>query len=336
MSFSELVGQNEAKQRLGVPLVGEPGHAFLLVGPQGIGKKTLGREFAKGLLCSHPTENGGCGTCPNCIYMREHTHPDYKELLLPPGEKNIKVADVRSKILGDVGIMSQIASRKVYLIDADALAEEGQNALLKTLEEPPKHVVFILTVSDESKLLPTILSRTVSVRLLPNTEKEVVDVLKKNDPDILPKEAELFAHFSGGVIGSAMGLSQTDWLVNDYEEVTDFLLRLPEISKTELLTDVYSFFDEEKEHFRDVLTLMDMVLGEMAVLSLSPDSDRLHDKVKKDKMVNVIKRYKINPARIGKMSSVLTVASRAEKANGNYEMIVCRMLLALKKECTDG
>ena len=159
MSFSELIGQYEAKKRLGVPLVGQPGHAFLLIGPSGIGKKTLGREFAKGLLCSHPTENGGCGTCPNCIYMREHTHPDYRELLLASGEKNIKVADVRSKILSDVGIMAQIATRKVYLIDADGLAEEGQNALLKTLEEPPSHAIFILATTEVHKIPITILSR---------------------------------------------------------------------------------------------------------------------------------------------------------------------------------
>ena len=201
MAFSELIGQNEAKQRLGASLLSEPGHAFLLVGPSGVGKKTLGREFAKGLLCSHPTKDGGCGKCPNCTYISAGTHPDYKELLLPSGEKNIKVADVRSKILSDVGIMSQIAERKVYLIDADGLAEEGQNALLKTLEEPPKHVVFILTVSDESKLLPTILSRTVTVRLLPNKEEEVYEALRKRNEELSEEDARLYAKFSNGVIG---------------------------------------------------------------------------------------------------------------------------------------
>ena len=331
MAFSELIGQSIAKQRLGVPLTAEPGHAFLLVGPPGIGKKTLGREFAKGLLCSHPTADGGCGTCPNCIYMREHTHPDYRELLVTPGEKNIKVAEVRSKILADVGIMSQIASRKVYLIDADYLQEEGQNALLKTLEEPPKHVVFILTVSDVSKLLPTILSRTETVRLLPNTEEEVRLAVTKKNPDILPQEAQLFARFSNGVIGYAVDLSESDWLVNDWEEVTDLLLRLPEISKTELLTDGYSFFDEEKEHFPDILALMNMVLDEMAVVITSPNFEALRGEDKKDKMVNMVKKYHIDMGKIGKCSEALTTAARAYKANGNFEMIVCRMLLALKE-----
>ncbi|MBO4928038.1 MAG: hypothetical protein J5379_07300 [Clostridiales bacterium] len=336
MAFSELIGQSDAKMRLGKPLVGEPGHAFLLSGPSGIGKKTFAREFAKGLLCSHPTADGGCGTCPNCVYMREHTHPDYKELLLPSGEKNIKVADVRSRILSDVGIMSQIASRKVYLIDADGLAEEGQNALLKTLEEPPKHVVFILTVSDESKLLPTILSRTESVRLIPNTEEEVKKVLESRNPDILPEEAALYARFSNGIIGYGLDLAETSWLINDWEEVTDLILQLPSISRTELLTEVYSFFDEEKEHFLDILALMNMVFDEMAIAVVSPKSDRLQGENKKDKMVEMIRKYKLNAEMIGRCSAVLTSAAKASRVNGNFEMIVCRMLLALKKECSNG
>ena len=336
MAFSELIGQNEAKKRLGASLTGEPGHAFLLVGPSGIGKKTLGREFAKGLLCSHPTENGACGSCPGCHYMQAGTHPDYKELLLPQGEKNIKVADVRSMILSDVGIMSQIAERKVYLIDADGLAEEGQNALLKTLEEPPKHVVFILTVSDESKLLPTILSRTVSIRLLPNTEEEVKEAILRRNPDTLPEEAQLFARFSNGVIGYALNLCESNWLINDWEEVTDLILRMPEISRTELLTEVYSFFDEEKDHFRDILSLMSMVYDEMAICATDSSSVCLHGEEKKDKMVTVIRKNHLDVQKIGKCNAILTTAAKAHKANGNFEIIVCRMLLALKKENMNG
>ncbi len=336
MAFSELIGQNEAKQRLGASLLSEPGHAFLLVGPSGVGKKTLGREFAKGLLCSHPTKDGGCGKCPNCTYISAGTHPDYKELLLPSGEKNIKVADVRSKILSDVGIMSQIAERKVYLIDADGLAEEGQNALLKTLEEPPKHVVFILTVSDESKLLPTILSRTVTVRLLPNKEEEVYEVLRKRNEELSEEDARLYAKFSNGVIGYALGLSESNWLISDWEEVSDLILRLHEISRTELLTDVYSFFDEEREHFPDILSLMSMVYDEMAICATVPDSPCLHGEQKKDKMVTVIKKNHLDAAKIAKCNAILTTAQKAFMANGNFEMIVCRMLLALKKENSNG
>ncbi len=336
MAFSELTGQIDAKTRLGNSLLGEPGHAFLFVGPSGIGKKTLAREFAKGLLCSHPTKDGGCGTCPNCIYMREHTHPDYRELLLPAGEKNIKVADVRSRILSDVGILSQIAERKVYLIDADGLAEEGQNALLKTLEEPPKHVVFLLTVSDDSKLLPTVLSRTVSIRMVPSTDEEVYSVLRKKDPDILEEEAKLYSRFSRGIIGYAMSLMETTWLVDAWEEVMDLVLTLPEKTRADLLTDTYTFFEEEKEHFPDLLALLDMIFDEMAILIVAPQSPCLHGEDKKDKMMSVIKKNKLRVSQIERCSKVISTAAKAFRANGNFEILVCQMLLALKKEYMNG
>jgi len=335
MAFSELIGQIEAKERLGSSLLAEPGHAFLLIGPTGIGKKTLAREFAKGLLCSSPTKEGGCGTCPNCIYMREHTHPDYRELLLPKGEKNIKVADVRSKILSDVGIMSQIAERKVYLIDADGLAEEGQNALLKTLEEPPKHVVFLLTVSDETKLLPTVLSRTVSIRMTPNKEEEVFTFLKEKNPDILDEEARLYARFSGGIIGYAQNLAETTWLINCWEEMSDLILTLPQKSRTELLTETYTIFDSEREHFPDLLALMNMFLDELVVLILDPKSKNLQGEGKKDKMLTMISKYGITVEKCAKCSSQLGKTLNAFRANGNYEILVCQMLLALKG-CING
>ena len=333
MAFSELIGQLDVKERLGSSLLGEPGHAFLLIGPSGIGKKTLAREFAKGLLCSAPTKNGGCGTCPNCIYMREHTHPDYRELLLPQGEKNIKVAEVRSRILSDVGIMSQIADRKVYLIDADGLAEEGQNALLKTLEEPPKHVVFLLTVSDESKLLPTVLSRTVSLRLVPNTEEEVYSFLKKKNPDILDEEARLYARFSGGIVGYAIDLMETTWLVDAWEDMQELILNLPNKSRMELLTEAYALFPQEKEreHFPDYLALMNMIFAEMASLICDPKSPNLQGESKKDKMLTMISEYGVTIEKIDRCSRHLGEALKAFRANGNYEILVCRMLLALKR-----
>ncbi len=333
MAFSELTGQLEAKERLGSSLLGEPGHAFLLIGPAGIGKKTLAREFAKGLICSAPTKDGGCGTCPNCIYMREHTHPDYRELLLSKGEKNIKVAEVRSKILADVGIMSQIADRKVYLIDADGLAEEGQNALLKTLEEPPKHVVFLLTVSDDSKLLPTVLSRTVSLRMVPNTEDEVFAILKKKNPDILDEEARLYARFSGGIVGYALDLMETTWLVDAWEDMMDLVLDLPNKSRMELLTHAYESFpqEKEKEHFPEYLTLMSMIFGELATLICDPKAPNLQGESKKDKMLTMISDHGLTIEKIDRCSRHLGEAMKAYRANGNYEILICRMLLALKR-----
>ncbi len=113
--------------------------------------------------------------------------------------------------------------------------------------------------------------------------------------------------------------------------MTDLLLRLPVTTKTELLTDGYAFFDEEKERFLDILALMNMVLDEMAVAVTSPDSEVLRGESKKDKISSMVKRYNITMRKIGLCSEAVTSAAKAYKGNGNFEMNVCRMLLALKK-----
>jgi len=335
MGFSSLYGQNQVKQRLGASIIGESGHAFLFLGPKGIGKKTFARAFAKALLCQNPTTDGACGTCPCCHYFDEHTHPDYRELLIPKGERGIKVAEVRSRILGDVAIMAQIASRKVYLIDGDGLGEEGQNALLKTIEEPPKHVVFLVVVSDKSKLLPTVLSRMVPILFTPNTDDEVISCLREMD-ELDEKTARLAGRFSNGIIGYAKDIALSGWLIEAWEKMNELVLSLPTVSRTTLLTETFEYFDHEKEDFGELLTLLQMILGDMAVLCEDSSSDSLRDMDKKDRINRMLAASAITISDIHAASQDIMIASKAWKMNGSFECTVCQMLLSLKKEFSHG
>jgi DNA polymerase-3 subunit delta' len=133
---------------------GQVSHAYLFVGPPGSGKTETGLEFAAAILC----EQGGCGECDSCIRVAHRTHPDVR-ILSPEGASGYVIEQVR-ELNRDVFLAPIRATRKVYLIQrADLLTGAAANAFLKTLEEPPDDVVFILLGRVQSNIMETILSR---------------------------------------------------------------------------------------------------------------------------------------------------------------------------------
>lgn len=335
MALTSVIGQEYAKSRLGTLLTGDPGHAYVFTGPVGIGKKTLAREVAQALLCSSSSMNGGCGKCPDCIYVRERTHPDYRELFAQPGDKNIRVADVRSRICGDVSIYPQISRRKVYLIDGDGLNEEGQNALLKTLEEPPPYAVFILVVTDAAKLLPTIVSRSSVIALSPNHPEEIIEILQRSQ-EVSAEDAKFFARYANGIPGQALFLAASPWFSELREETLDLLLSIPGNTRTWLLTEGYTFFDTGKDHIDEILMIFELALRDMAFLCRDARSDALLNSDKKDKISHVITRYRPDILSVHRASCAVTAASKSLRANCTYESTICRMLLSIHKELTNA
>lgn len=332
-SFSSVIGQHFAKQRLESLLLGNPDQAYVLTGPPGIGKTRLARAMAKTLLCSNPDSDGSCDHCGPCHYFEEKTHPDYIELVPVSGEKIIRVSQVREKVVFDGRLFPQISKRKVYVIDADLLNEEGQNSLLKTLEEPPRFAVFILTVSDTEKLLKTILSRSVVISLHPNTEQEVREILI-TELGLQSRQAAFYAGFSNGIPGIAMKLASEGHLAGIREYVYELVLAMPSESRTSLLTDRYEYMESNKEQIEEVLVTIQMVFGDMSHLISDRNARSLRGEDKRDKMVETICAEQITQEKIKNASDAVSTASRALKGNCSFETAICRMLLTIKKEFT--
>ena len=157
-TFGEVVGQQHITRSLQNAIRHDRlGHAYLLTGTRGIGKTSVARIFAKSLRCENPGEDGGfCGKCPACEDSLGETSFNIHEL---DGASNNKVEDIRELIDG-TRVMPTSGRFKVYIIDeVHMLSTAAFNALLKTLESPPSHVVFILATTDPEKLPDTILSR---------------------------------------------------------------------------------------------------------------------------------------------------------------------------------
>lgn len=158
-------GHDQAAAHLATLLADSPPHALLIVGPRGVGVGTLARDAAATLMCGAPVEGGPCGECRSCRLIASGNHADLA-LISPTGESNtIKVNQIRTLVTG-LALYAVEGGRRVALIEsADLMNDEAQNALLKTLEEPPAQTHVILAAAEDSRLMPTIRSRCAVIRL---------------------------------------------------------------------------------------------------------------------------------------------------------------------------
>ena len=158
-NFKDIIGQEQIKEHLQMALSsGKISHAYIINGERFAGKEFIAKIFAMALQC----EKGGtepCGECHSCKQALSDNHPD---IIRVTHEKpnSIGVDDIRTQINGDIAIKPYSGPRKIYIVnEAEKMTVQAQNALLKTLEEPPRHAIFILATTEKHKILPTILSR---------------------------------------------------------------------------------------------------------------------------------------------------------------------------------
>jgi DNA polymerase-3 subunit delta' len=184
---------------------GRVAHAYLFTGPPQVGKGTLARWFAQALLCEAP-DGWPCGVCLSCQRVEAGSHPDVRALSLevqPGGRRTLGIEAVRAMRSG-MAERPYSGRRKVYLIeDAEAMTDEAQNALLKTLEEPPSFVVILLAALSDHALLPTVVSRCQLLPLRPLAQGEVRQALTSRW-GAAEDQAGLLAGLSRGRLGWAV------------------------------------------------------------------------------------------------------------------------------------
>jgi DNA polymerase-3 subunit delta' len=227
MPFSDIVGHERAKALLQAAIARDRlAHAYLFHGTNRIGKRLLAIRLAQALLCDDAgalSLRDGCGLCRSCRQIDAHIHPDFTVIRPDPEQANpqVKIEQIR-EIEQHLIYRPLIGNRKICLIDdADRLTIGAANALLKTLEEPPDHSLFLLITSRPSALPVTIRSRCQAIRLTPpaRTQIEAAVILRRNLP---PADARFLAILSEGQLGRAL-----EWDVEEEktrrEELTSLL-----------------------------------------------------------------------------------------------------------------
>ena len=202
MGFDALLGNEQLKQDLtAARRKGKLAHFYLISGPEGSGKHTLAKLLAEAILC----DGGrlGCGSCVHCRKLRSGAHPDFITVE-DPEHKNVAVKIVR-QIREDMFVRPNEAEHKIYLFPQE-LGLEGQNALLKILEEPPPYGVFLLLADNPDKLLPTVRSRCTELKMQALDGKTIRNQLRLDFPKASEEDIAAAIFRSGSFLGQARKL----------------------------------------------------------------------------------------------------------------------------------
>lgn len=276
MWYADVIGQESAlKQFRRVLENNRLGHAYVFYGPSGVGKRKFALQLSKGILCLQGM-GVGCGTCEACLKVEHGTHPDLIFVEPTENRKSITIAQIR--------YLTSLLSRSIHegrkrivIIDPfDVLTEEGDNAFLKTLEEPGRDTVFLLISSNLAQIRPTILSRCQLIRFRSLTGKETEEFLRRESDD-----AELISTVSmlaAGSGGAASRLLAQENIIKDWTEIVDWFFELD----TQSALESFSRLDQKEkekwnwENFLFLWRIWQNMLRDLLTLSFGASEKELN------------------------------------------------------------
>ena len=224
MGFAQIIGHPKQLETLRLALAhGRLHHAYLFVGATGVGKKTIGLSLAKAIHCAMATGDF-CGECADCARIEDGNHPDVRFIEPLAGKKEISIQQIR-ELEQELNLRSFSGNKKIVILDPATLMNlPAQNALLKTLEEPPKDSLLVLIAPNLGGLLPTVRSRCLRVSFVPLTRDQVVAFLV-SQKKVRVEEAQLLAAMSMGSLEIVTAVDPQELLARRHRWI-DLLLRV--------------------------------------------------------------------------------------------------------------
>lgn len=304
MYFENIKGQQFAKKYLSNSLKSNMiSHAYMFEGPSGVGKNTLARELSRILLEMENLFNS----------------PDYIEI--KPDGNSIKIAQVRN-MQSDI-LVKPYKSYKIYVFDeAQKMTVEAQNALLKTLEEPPKYAIIILITNNKESLLDTIKSRCEIIKFTPIPMAEIADYLIKTGVD--KKRASLLANFSRGSMQKAIELSESEDFYIMREEIQKYIETFLSGNLIDIM-DIQNSIEKYKDQIINVLDLMINYFRDIIMVKENIDSSMI---INLDKLVFVKNMSKkITYSQLSKIIDIIEETKNKLRSNCNFNISIQVMTL---------
>ena len=327
LELKEILGHGPIKEHFfNAVITGNISHAYILSGEAGMGKKSLANAFALALLCEKGQADP-CRQCHACKQVMSGNHPD---LIYVTHEKpaSIGVDDVRRQINDTIQVKPYSSAHKIYIVDeAEKMTVQAQNALLKTIEEPPAYAVILLLTTNAEAFLPTILSRCVQLKLKPLKDGEVKDYLVSR-MSVEMSQAEIYTAFARGNLGKAIHLADSEDFRHLYGELLDLLKNLKKSDISELLERIRKM-KEDKLDIHQCLDFMQMWYRDVLMYKTTKDINLLifKDEFSTVNAMSTVSGYE-------GLERILTAIDKARirlDANVNMELVMELPLLTMKE-----
>ncbi len=343
--FSDIIDQEQMKEHMQHVLkTDKASHAYIISGENGSGKEFIARIFAKALQCQNRQEKGeyleACNECPSCIKALSENHPD---IITITHEKpaSIGVDDIRLQLRDDVVIKPYESRYKIYIIpEGEKMTAAAQNALLKTLEEPPSYIVIIILTSNINAFLPTIISRCIVLPMKVARDDSIRKYLME-ECHVVDYKAMLCASFARGNVGKALDLASNERFETLKNETIELVTRLKHLEIHDIMDRVHMLLEPADEddkaskkgidlgQYEDFMDILIFLFRDMLVYKATQNDDHLifTDKVSYISSVTADISYE----EIGNIIKEMEIAKSRISSNVNIDLALELMLLSMKE-----
>lgn len=325
--FQDIIGQEQIKEHLQNAIeTDKVSHAYIISGERSSGKEFVAKIFAMTLQC----ERGGtepCGECHSCKQAMSRNQPD---IIFVTHEKpnSVGVEDIRNQINNDIGIKPYSSPRKIYIMnEGEKMTVQAQNALLKTLEEPPEYAVILILTTNVDAFLPTILSRCVVLNMKPVPDEKVKQYLM-SELHVPDYKANICVAFARGNIGKAKLLASSEEFEKVKEEAITLVKYINDMETSEIVKAIKKI-SEYKLDVNDYLDILSVWYRDVLLYKATKDVNSL---IFRDELMQITKvADRSTYEGIETIVNALEQAKRRLQANVNFDLTMELLLLTIQE-----